>query len=368
MRVLHLPDVIGGHPIGLARAERKLGLESSTLALRQHPLMYRADVTFAKSMVGAELSRPALLRYVRRNADVVHFNFGQSVFPSRVAADRGGIVSRFGRRCYNVYASLLEFRDVEMLVRDGIGVVVTFQGDDARCGTDIDRLGHLVDLGYYTRHGDAIKRERIARWSQLTGNIFALNPDLLQTLPTTAEFCPYAHVFPREVQVSGRGKSGTSPLTIVHAPTNRAVKGTDVVVDAVATLSSGRDSFRLNLIEGVPHHVALGEYAKGDLLVDQLHIGWYGGLAVEVMAMGIPVVAFIDEGDLVHIPSEMKRDLPIISSTPEDLVATLNAFSVMSPDERFALGERSRLYVEKWHEPSDIATRMKNVYESAVGG
>jgi hypothetical protein len=73
---------------------------------------------------------------------------------------------------------------------------------------------------------------------------------------------------------------------IVHAPTHRAVKGTDVLLDAVAQLRAEGLRFELVLVEGVTRTEARRIYEEADLCVDQLFAGWYGGLAV-AWALGL---------------------------------------------------------------------------------
>ena len=43
LRVLHAPTAVGGHPGGLARAERELGLDSTSVSLFPHPFGYDVD-------------------------------------------------------------------------------------------------------------------------------------------------------------------------------------------------------------------------------------------------------------------------------------------------------------------------------------
>ena len=52
--------------------------------------------------------------------------------------------------------------------------------------------------------------------------------------------------------------------------------------------------------------------------MDQLFAGWYGGVAVEAMALGKPVLAYIRDEDLKFVPSKMASDLPIVRATRHD--------------------------------------------------
>ena len=86
-------------------------------------------------------------------------------------------------------------------------------------------------------------------------------------------------------------------MVIAHAPTNRSVKGTEDAVAAVGQLRDEGVNVELDLIEGVSRADAMERITRADVLVDQLHIGWYGGVAVEGMALGRPVVCFINESE-----------------------------------------------------------------------
>jgi len=89
-------------------------------------------------------------------------------------------------------------------------------------------------------------------------------------------------------------------------------------------------------------------------------------LAVELMALGKPVVSFIRKKDLKYIPKKMKNDLPIIDITPFDIYDVMKSVLSMSPTEIKDLGIISRKYVEKWHNSIDIAKRLKQDYEEAL--
>jgi glycosyltransferase involved in cell wall biosynthesis len=124
----------------------------------------------------------------------------------------------------------------------------------------------------------------------------------------------------------------------------------------------------LRLVEGLPRVQARKYYEQADLVVDQVLVGWYGGLAVEAMALGKPVVAFIREDDLGFAPEAMRHDLPIISASPDTLAATLREWLTVRRAELVELGRRSRAFVERWHDPERIAERLKRDYEAILAG
>ena len=154
----------------------------------------------------------------------------------------------------------------------------------------------------------------------------------------------------------------------MHAPTNRAIKGTRFILDAVSRLRAEGLELDFELVEGLEHSDAKALYRRADLVVDQLLIGWYGGLAVEAMALERPVVAYIRPEDLAFVPPEMRADLPVVSADPGTIHDVLKELLTTRRPELAELGRRGRSYVSRWHDPLAIARRLKADYEAAAAG
>lgn len=375
IRVLHCPHLIGGNPPGLARAERKLGLDSHAVAFQQNYLQYKTDeVLFGPHdpIAVQEIKRWKFLWRVLRQFDIIHFNFGESLMPVRRRQVSATQSFKRKLKVFDWYREWLELQDLPLLKRAGKGIVVTYQGDDARQG-DYSRanfpisIAQEVDENYYPPGSDQHKRWRIQRFATYADRIFALNPDLLHVLPTQAQFLPYAHIDLREWQpIKNENGDSARPPVVIHAPSHRGAKGTRFILDAVARLQSEGIPFEFVLIEQLSNAEARKLYEKADLLIDQLLAGWYGGLAVELMALGKPVFCYIRECDLKFIPAAMRQDLPIINVTPDTLYTGLKEYLTVRRNELPAIGQRSRQYVEKWHDPLKIAARLKTEYEAIM--
>ena len=364
IRVLHCPELVGGNAQQLARAERALGLESVAVAFDQTVFAYDTDeVLFAPSdrLLRRELKRVGLLRRALRDFDVVHFNFGRTMTP--VPPDEPQPTWR--NRAFAAYARLVELRDLPLLERAGKAVVVTYQGDDARQGDvsrttfDISIASH-AERGYYTASGDDHRRRRIRIVDRHADAIFALNPDLLRVLPGRAEFLPYASVDPAEWRPV---PPAPGQPVVVHAPTHRGGKGTRFVLEAVERLRAEGLEFEFELVEGLPRAEARRAYERAHVLVDQLLAGWYGGVAVEAMALGKPVIAYIRADDLDRVPKEMRDEMPIVDAQPGTLTDVLRRLLTTDRDRLPELGARSRAFVERWHDPQTVAARMLRTYE-----
>jgi hypothetical protein len=367
LRVLHCPTSVGGNPTGLARAERALGLASEVVVVDPPPFGYEADVVLAPPgtrRLTREARRWRLLLRAVHDFDVVHFNFGQTIAPSFVPLDNARPSTP--ESLFGLYARLTELRDLPLLRRAGKAIVVTFQGGDAR-QSDVSRAKHAItyatEIPTEYRY-DARRRWKIARFDRYADRIYALNPDLLDVLPARAEFLPYASVDPREHEPVDRSGSGTPVL--VHAPTDHAIKGTRFVRAAVERLRDEGVELEYVQAEGLSRADTQAALRRADLVVDQLLAGWYGGVAVEAMAVGAPVICYLREDDLRVLPTEMRGQLPLLVATPETVYEVLKEWLTTRRGELPELGRRSRAFVERWHDPLRIAEGVKRGYEEAL--
>ena len=187
----------------------------------------------------------------------------------------------------------------------------------------------------------------------------------MHVLPKNSTFIPYSHIFlddwkPIYTQTEDR------LLRICHAPSHRAVKGTKYILSAVENLKSCGYNFDLILIENMSNSDARKQYEKCDVLIDQLFAGWYGGLAVELMALGKPVMVYIREEDLQFIPKEMAQSLPFITASADTIEEKLEIVLNMDRNKLLKCAYKSREYVEIWHDPIKIANIIKKDYEMAL--
>lgn len=352
LRVLHAPTAVGGHPGGLAEAERELGLDSTAVSLFPHPLGHEVDEVLGRPGDGPAKrywNRARLLGRMLR-ADVVHFNFGESVFP--IPQGVGGATAAIAR--------VLALRDLPLLRAFGKRIVVTFQGDDARQAS-VGTLLIRVLPERYTPELDAARRRTIAAFDRYSDALFFLNPDLSQVLPDRAVFVPYASVDPRRWRVHPESAEG--PPLIVHAPSDARVKGTDQIVAAVSRLEQEGVALRFELLQGVSHTVVRAALEGSAIVVDQLNAGWYGGLAVEAMALGKPVLASLSTAGLACVPRELRAELPVVDISDETLVEALRGL-LASVEERRRLGVAGRAFVERWHDPLAVARIVAAAYRS----
>lgn len=350
LRVLHAPTAVGGHPGGLARAERELGLESTSVSLLPHPFGHDVDLVLGRAGDGVARRWGNRARLFERmcRVDVVHFNFGEPLFP----------IPQGIRGPKAVIARLVALRDLPVLHRLGKRIVVTFQGSDARQARVGGRLVEAVPERF-TPELDLARQRTIAAFDRYGHAIFFLNPDLADVLPERAMFLPYASVDPDEWTLTSEASDG--PPLVVHAPSDPRVKGTEQIVAAVSRLEAEGVPLRFELLHGISRVAVRSALERSAIVVDQLNAGWYGGLAVEAMALGKPVVAALDLRDRPCISPELGRELPVIDASPETLGDRLKLL-LTSVDERRRVGAASRSFVERWHDPRKVARTVIEAY------
>lgn len=329
-RILHVPADVGGHAFGLSRAERELGFHSDVAVLASGPFGYGADIRFdleGRGKLRQLAVRTGLLSRALRHYDIIHFNFGQSMLPLRL---RGRILD-----------------ELPLIRRAGKTILVTFQGCDVRpqeccfCSQEHCRLEtpyRLPNARHFLRYAD---------------HCFHLNPDLRQWLPGS-RFLPYASVDPFSLAADSR-LDQRDEIVVAHAPSNREVKGTRFVLEAVERLQAEGLAVKLELIEGVSRAEVLERIRGADIVVDQLLIGWYGGFAVEAMSLAKPVLCHIRETSAVDNP--FGAELPIVRASPDTLVERLRELATQR-DLRARTGLASRAFVERHHDPRTVAREI----------
>ncbi len=358
MRILHLPTSVGGNSWGLSQGERHIGLDSTVLVYGTNYLQYKADRVISIPSHGI-LKKPIALTKlintfgeIRNKYEVFHFNFGSSLIDA----------PRYGMNALDLpfYPSKAK-------------LFVTYNGCDARQKyptmqrTSIAACHNPRCYGGMCNSGelDKMRQKKIAKFALYVDHIFAVNPDLLWFLPPEkSSFLPYT--------VANWYEETKKPdflinkkLRIVHAPTNRECKGSDSILKSLQKLKKiFIDEIEIILVEKIPYSKALEIYRSADLIIDQVLIGWYGGLAVEVMRMGKPVAVYIREEDLHFIPAAMRKDIDdaFIRITPDTIEDVLGSYisNLIALKEK---GNNAFEYVQRWHDPEKIAQQVKNYYE-----
>jgi glycosyltransferase involved in cell wall biosynthesis len=148
-------------------------------------------------------------------------------------------------------------------------------------------------------------------------------------------------------------------VTVVHSPNHRHYKGTRYLLEAVETLQREGLPIELILVEKMPNEEAREVYRRSDLIADQFLIGAYALLAIEGMALGKPVLCYLNRRFEPFHPEW--AECPIVSANPETLLEELRRL-VLDGDLRARLGERGPGYVRKYHSLESVGGNMDEIY------
>ena len=156
----------------------------------------------------------------------------------------------------------------------------------------------------------------------------------------------------------------SSPVKVVHAPNHAQFKGTRYLVECVAQLQEEGYAVELILVQGLRNDEAMEHYKQADIVADQFLIGWHGNFAVEAMALGKPVIAYIRKPE-DYLPKGI--ECPIVSANPDSLKHSL-IMLIENPQLRYDLGVRGRRYVEQVFSLEQVGERMDRLYRQLQRG
>ena len=249
MRVLHAPQNIGGMAGMLAKAQRELGVDAQAYSFSNSVFQYASD--YGLSCRGTLARQVQALWFAAKFSltfDVFHFYFGESLLGPSLA-------------------------DVPWLRRLGKKVFFHFCGCDIRDSKKtVARYESSACKECWPMLCSANRKEAQRMAYEQADSIFVSTPDLL-------EFVESARLLPQPINLEqfDRVRSGLSASTlarrrdgvrIVHAPTNRQIKGTEYLEKAVRQLNAEGLDIELVLVERRPYGEALQIYNDADLGVD----------------------------------------------------------------------------------------------------
>jgi glycosyltransferase involved in cell wall biosynthesis len=236
-----------------------------------------------------------------------------------------------------------------------------FRGGELR---DRQKFAEVSPFAYsYEKDSDALfgnqsddcKRLMKKVISELCTDVFVVDNEL-------ATYLPGAKIMPRAVDLSDWpfiGPTNRDRPLVIHAPSRRAVKGTDYILKAVDELKAKGVEFDFRLVEGLSNTEARELYKQADIVIDQLRIGWYGVLAVEAMALGKTVIAYIRE-DLLQVE---ENTLPLINANPNTIKDILEQ-TINDGPLRERLSFEAREYVERVHGSEAVCIRLLEAYKT----
>ena len=344
----------------MSRALRREGYTAQSVVYELSPIHSRQDYDYLRDEFLAFLRpvprvRRALLAWGGRylvfvwllaRFDIFHFFFD------------GGFLAR----------TPLRFLEVQLLHLAGKKVVVMPYGGDVAVPTRIRSLfwrhGLMRNypivgrterqirrqIDYFSRRADWIVAcifhlETLPRWDLLTTLYYPIDTDAWAPAGTPS---PYD------------GKNG--PVSVVHAPNHRGMKGTEQLIAACRDLQAEGYQVDLRLLERLPNAEVHRIMAESDILAEQFLQG-YALTAMEGMSLGKVVMSNLSDPYYydIHRVYTGLDECPIVNTPITEIKDKLRLL-ITRPDLRRQLGEAGRRYVLRYHSYAACAAMWEQVY------
>lgn len=163
---------------------------------------------------------------------------------------------------------------------------------------------------------------------------------------------------------NGGVRPNGAPLRIVHAPTNREIKGTDLLTEAVVAARRDGANIELVLSEHRTWAQTLTLIATADLAFDQPILG-YGSFAVECWGMGLPVIVGVVADEVRDGMRDYWGVLPFFHVEPTVASIRDALMQLEDPIGREIYTNLGTRHVERYHEASRVVERLKPIFASA---
>ena len=146
---------------------------------------------------------------------------------------------------------------------------------------------------------------------------------------------------------------------IVHSPTAKICKGTDLIIAVINELKKSYD-FEFILLHDMSRQQVLEIIAKADIVLDQINIGSHGTAMMEAMAMGKPAMCYIMKE---VFEGGLPADCPVVNTNPDNLKEQL--IRLLSDAQlRHDIGKQSRAFAEDYFDIEKIAKYLADTYRS----
>ena len=340
---------VGDYTLNITRGFRALGYQVTNAVLATdspiHRFRERHDRYIRR---GAGAFTTLLHRFLEFGRvapfhDIFIFLFSESFSPSSLLASK------------NRLARWLAYRDLAVLRAMGKKIVIVTNGCDVMHHSIIGREAKKDGFEYYVcLECDAkedcslpLKTEKIDRIDSYADYIFSTP---LMAVPFKKKSITFS--LPVNISATKYSFTATDNPLVLHAPTNKSIKGTKYIVEAAERLKKEGHSFRFLLCENMTNAMVRQKLEESEVVADQILARGHGLFALEALASGNVVLNHAVPGRYGY-PS----DQPFIVTTPKTIYDNLKMV-LENPELRKEKAKEGRAYVEKYHDHVAIARKF----------
>ncbi len=352
LKILHIaPQNYAGVPYDFYRMHNQCGDNSRLVTLHKNRLDFPEDICLNLPLPNFPLAKEwrrkkVILREKEKQLKARFFkpkNIFEKIYFTYNDFSKKNIVEEAIER-YNLdefdiihYDAGLDFyRDSSQAIRwkkQGKKIVCCYYGSDLRIRGLIKELNDISDLNITSEYDHLSMKEDLSYL-----------------------FYPYD---PSELP--SRSEIENEIITIVHSPTNRKYKGTELIISVIEKIKKEK---KLNfiLLENLSRSVVLEAKSKADISIDQVggSMGGtgYGKAGLETLAMGIPTIT--------NMTDEYREWLPenpfVVANGANGLYLKLNEL-IEDKKLREELAINGKKWVMKYHGYESVNARLKELYK-----
>lgn len=352
LKILHLaPQNYAGVPYDFYKMHLANGDSSRLITYHKNPLEFPEDICLNLPLPNFNLIRKyrrAKVNYreKRKSAKVTYFvpkNLLEKwyfllndKFKKRVVEK---IIDEYNLNDFDIihYDAGLDFYrnayQAKKWKKEGKKIVCCYYGSDLRIRGLIKELDDISDLNITSEYDH-----------------LSLKPNLHYL------FYPYdPSELPKENTVENEN------ITIVHSPTNRQYKGTELIISVIEQIKKEK-KINFILMENEQRTKVLKVKNASDICIDQVggKMGGtgYGKAGLETLAMGIPTITNMTEEYANRLPENPF----LIANNSNELYHRLIEL-IESKDLRNELGNKGKEWVKKYHGYVNVNRKLKELYK-----
>lgn len=216
--------------------------------------------------------------------------------------------------------------------KEGKKIVCVYYGSDLRSRGLIREMDELSDLNITSEYDH-----------------LSLKPDLEYL------FYPYD-----TAELPARKIIDDGIVRIVHSPTNRKFKGTDLIISVIERLKKEK-KIEFLLLENLPRKKVLEIKSSCDICIDQVGgtMGGtgYGKAGLETLAMGIPTITNMTDDYANWLPENPF----VVANNSEQLYIKLNEL-IENKNLRAELSAEGVVWVRNFHSFNSVDKKLKELY------
>lgn len=337
---------VAGYNSNLQKGFNALGIENDLITFGTHKFKYEND-----------LNRSYIQRYIQYIASKY---IGKNIFFMFLHTINKIVIFIFALFKYDVFifshhGSFLNFYDLPILKFFKKKIIYKFFGSDIRAP--------YINGGYF--YGDELCHDTI---ENMTKNIYLKNKkvikyaDYIINNPAASHLLPREQIntfsigFPMEINLNNEFIKEANVITILHAPSLKKQKGSDVIKLIIDELK--KEGYNIQFIEifNMPNSEVIKKLQICDFIIDEIF-------------SDSPMAAFCTEAAYCGKPAiiggyydNMKEEFGVNELPPSLYVNPLNIKDAViklieDKDFRISLGEKAHKFVLKHNSPINVAKR-----------